>query len=547
MSDVGDMLYSPDNLTWYLSKGGAQWSSTSWILPVEECRRLLGLLSNETATKIVSGTESDWEDSTVEAEALTGAIAKYINGTVLTCLDHAPVFTRSSLVRASVLGVLAILSLLGNAATIFSIERSRKHSWSTVYTLILHLSVSDLFVTVFCIAGEAGWICTVEWAAGNLACKVFKFMQMFSLYLSTFVLVLIAVDRFIAVRYPMRSLTAKRCNRYIGVVWIISCLLSIPQLFIFHVEKGPFYEDFYQCVTYGFYSYPWQEQLYTTFSLVCMFVLPLVILVSTYVSTIITIARSEKVFKAERGRGPRSHPTDVNRCRLMRRAKIKSLRISVVIVVAFVVWWTPYYTMMIIFMFLNPGKRLSEDLQSGIFFFGMSNSLVNPLIYGAFHLWRPSGHKSSYRSTGFNSVNFSREGSTRRSTATNVSILNRTASRKKATASSMPPTAASMSVPRLLEEEAALVASPNNTPLQQLDELGVRHPRHHHHHHHHMKRHHGRSRRHRSSKQPVGGDGNILLVSSHRRKSNSSNGMSSSETQRDSSKSIDCEITINGS
>ena len=28
-------------------------------------------------------------------------------------------------------------------------------------------------------------------------------------------------------------------------------------------------------------------------------------------------------------------------------------------------------------------------MQSAIFFFGMSNSLINPLIYGAFHLWKP--------------------------------------------------------------------------------------------------------------------------------------------------------------
>lgn len=28
--------------------------------------------------------------------------------------------------------------------------------------------------------------------------------------------------------------------------------------------------------------------------------------------------------------------------------------------------------------------QLSDDLQSGIFFFGMSNSLINPLIYGLF-------------------------------------------------------------------------------------------------------------------------------------------------------------------
>ena len=56
------------------------------------------------------------------------------------------------------------------------------------------------------------------------------------------------------------------------------------------MEKGPFYEEFYQCVTFGFYTEPWQEQLYTTFSLVCMFVLPLLVLISTYVSTVITIS-----------------------------------------------------------------------------------------------------------------------------------------------------------------------------------------------------------------------------------------------------------------
>lgn len=59
---------------------------------------------------------------------------------------------------------------------------------------------------------------------------------------------------------------------------------------VFSVAKGPFYEDFYQCVTHGFYTERWQEQAYTTMSLIFMFILPLIILVSTYVSTIRTIA-----------------------------------------------------------------------------------------------------------------------------------------------------------------------------------------------------------------------------------------------------------------
>jgi gonadotropin-releasing hormone receptor len=86
-------------------------------------------------------------------------------------------------------------------------------------------------VTLFCLAGEAAWSYTVAWVAGNAECKIFKFLQMFSLYLSTFVLVLIGVDRFVVVRYPMKSLNnARRLNRLIIFVWILSLTLSIPQV-----------------------------------------------------------------------------------------------------------------------------------------------------------------------------------------------------------------------------------------------------------------------------------------------------------------------------
>ncbi|XP_033221124.1 gonadotropin-releasing hormone receptor [Belonocnema kinseyi] len=337
----------------------------------------------------------------------------------VTCLEHAPNLTNSAYFKAIVLAIMTVLSLIANAATIYSIAKNRRkrQSCSAIYTLILHLSIADLLVTIFCIGGESIWSYAVSWIWGNVACKVFKFLQMFSLYLSTFILVLIGVDRFVAVRYPMKSLnTAQRCKRLVILIWILSIILSIPQFVIFHEAQGPFIEEFTQCVTHGFYTEKWQEQLYTTLSLVFMFVLPLVILITTYVSTVITISRSEKVFRTELANSYSNHVAgDINRRRLMHRAKTKSLRISVVIVAAFVIWWTPYYSMMIIFMFLNPDKHLSEDMQTGIFFFGMSNSLVNPLIYGAFHLWPQRRYQRNHY----------RDGSTlqHRSTVTNASFM----------------------------------------------------------------------------------------------------------------------------
>ncbi|XP_049872100.1 gonadotropin-releasing hormone receptor [Pectinophora gossypiella] len=342
--------------------------------PIEKC--LEANLFNETNTEDIMN------------------LLLYYNGTKVMCLDHAPVLTKSTIVRASILSAMAVLSFFGNLATIISLKmgkRSRgraRPSWTAIYSLIFQLSVADLLVTVFCIAGEAAWSFAVQWYAGNIACKLFKFVQMFALYLSTFILVLIGVDRWLAVKYPMKSMaTATRSGRLVIIAWVLSFLLSIPQAVIFRVARGPFIEEFHQCVTHGFYTERWQEQAYTTLSLIFMFILPLLILISTYVSTVRTIAQSEKVFKPEVMRPEKYLTPDMNRRRLIDRAKMKSLRMSVVIVAAFIVWWTPYYVMMIIFTFLNPDKNQSEELLSGIFFFGMSNSLVNPVIYGAFHLW----------------------------------------------------------------------------------------------------------------------------------------------------------------
>ncbi|XP_011342809.1 gonadotropin-releasing hormone receptor isoform X2 [Ooceraea biroi] len=294
-------------------------------------------------------------------DVLVDRSVAYLPSKNITCLEHAPKLTKAVYLKVIILGVMSVLSLVCNSATIYSITKNRRkqRGCSAIYTLILHLSIADLLVTVFCMAGDAIWSYNVAWLWGNAACKIFKFLQMFSLYLSTFVLVLIGVDRFVAVRYPMKGLNAsQKCSRFLLLAWVLSFILATPQVAIFHVAQGPFIEVFTQCVTHGFYTEAWQEQLYASFSLFFMFILPLVILITTYVSTVITISRSQTMFRTEPARNTTyARNGDINRRRLMHRAKTKSLRISVVIVMAFLIWWTPYYTMMIILLFLNPDEH----------------------------------------------------------------------------------------------------------------------------------------------------------------------------------------------
>lgn len=173
-------------------------------------------------------------------------------------LENAPQLTDKVILKVIVLSLMGIISLVGNAATIWNIQKNRitrralRHNCSAIYTLILHLSVADILVTFFCIIGEALWSYTVQWIAGEAACKLVKIFQMFALYLSTNVLVLIGFDRWVAVKYPMKSkfLNTSRflvriivkaflrsfidsCFQFIFFqvfVYVISFVLSLPQV-----------------------------------------------------------------------------------------------------------------------------------------------------------------------------------------------------------------------------------------------------------------------------------------------------------------------------
>lgn len=47
------------------------------------------------------------------------------------------------------------------------------------------------------------WRITVSWRAGDIACKVIRFLQACVTYSSTYVLVALSIDRYDAITHPM--------------------------------------------------------------------------------------------------------------------------------------------------------------------------------------------------------------------------------------------------------------------------------------------------------------------------------------------------------
>lgn len=150
-------------------------------------------------------------------------------------LGEPPRMTGLVLVRVAVLALIGGVSLVANVMALASIFRMRQrrmssHS-STLYTLLAHMAVADLLVTSFCIVAEAAWTYTIEWLADDITCKAVKYAQVFALYLSTFILIVLALDQLLIVRYPLRKdANIVLIRRAVIAAWILAALLSLPQV-----------------------------------------------------------------------------------------------------------------------------------------------------------------------------------------------------------------------------------------------------------------------------------------------------------------------------
>lgn len=88
-----------------------------------------------------------------------------------------------------------VLSSIGNITVLVMLIKRRMKRPSRIDTMLTHLAVADLLVTLLMMPLEIGWAITVTWQAGDLMCRIMMFARVFGLYLSSFVLVCISVDR----------------------------------------------------------------------------------------------------------------------------------------------------------------------------------------------------------------------------------------------------------------------------------------------------------------------------------------------------------------
>ncbi|XP_078386097.1 gonadotropin-releasing hormone II receptor-like isoform X2 [Cetorhinus maximus] len=293
-----------------------------------------------------------------------------------------PVFTVAARARVIVTFCFFAMSMFSNTAVLLSVIKKRRNSHIRI--LILSLTIADLTVTVLVMPLDTVWNITIQWYAGDMACKALNFLKLFAMYASALVLVVISLDRHSAILNPFSFISASHRNKLmLSIAWIASVLLAAPQ--VRHVHGM----NFTQCVTYGSFTEHWHETFYNMFTFITLYVTPLTVMVICY-SRILWEIR--KQMKGNRARTQNDYIT---------RARMKTLKLTIIIVASFIICWTPYYLLGLWYWF-KPDilKNVPEYVNHVLFLFALLHTCSDPLIYG---FYTPSFRKdimTCWRGTG---------------------------------------------------------------------------------------------------------------------------------------------------
>lgn len=142
-----------------------------------------------------------------------------------------PTFSPAAQVRVGVTFALFALSAGCNLAVLRAVGGRGSGRRPHIRLLLRHLAAADLLVSVLVMPLDAVWNITLQWRAGDMACRLLMYLRLLAMYASAFVTVVISLDRQAAILRPLAIARARTRNRaMLRAAWILSAGLAVPQV-----------------------------------------------------------------------------------------------------------------------------------------------------------------------------------------------------------------------------------------------------------------------------------------------------------------------------
>ncbi|CAL4121863.1 unnamed protein product, partial [Meganyctiphanes norvegica] len=137
-------------------------------------------------------------------------------------------------VKALVMGLVIIASVLGNLLVIVSVARYHKLRVLTNY-FVVSMAFADMLVALMAMFFNASVQITNTWLFGAVMCDLWNSMDVYFCTVSILHLCCISIDRYTAIvqplDYPMR-MTRKTVLLMLAVVWVAPVTISVLPIFL---------------------------------------------------------------------------------------------------------------------------------------------------------------------------------------------------------------------------------------------------------------------------------------------------------------------------
>uniref|UniRef100_A0A8C2YVL5 Arginine vasopressin receptor 2b, tandem duplicate, 1 n=1 Tax=Cyclopterus lumpus TaxID=8103 RepID=A0A8C2YVL5_CYCLU len=300
----------------------------------------------------------------------------------------APRDKRLAQVKIALLSIIFITAGILNFGLLLVLWKRRKRL-SRMRVFVFQLCVADLVVTFFQVCPQLMWDITDRFVGPDVLCRAVKYLQVVGMFASSYMVVVMTLDRHQAICNPMVTFQRRRAhwNGPVCAAWCVSFIGSLPQIFIFsRVEVAP---GVYDC--WAQFVKPWGPRAYVTWTTLVIFVLPLLAVIVCQVR-ICRIVRVNFHMKTQQvtGQPPSSRASSVAG---VSKARVKTVKMTVVIVLAYVVCWTPFFTVQLWSVWDTEAPTHTATFAI-LMLLASLNSCANPCIYLLFSGKLPKTLKS---------------------------------------------------------------------------------------------------------------------------------------------------------
>ncbi|XP_053178997.1 trace amine-associated receptor 13c-like [Scomber japonicus] len=265
---------------------------------------------------------------------------------------------------------IVLLTVSLNLLVVISISHFRQlHTTTNVF--LLSLAVSDLLVGLTVMPTEIV-IHQSCWFPGKITCDVFLFLSFILTSSSVGSMVLISVDRYVAICVPLHyssMITTKRAKICVSLCWLCSVIYNFIILKDNMSQKYMFNPCSQECTVF-ISSISWIVDFIVTFFG------PVTVIIVLYMRVFVVAVSQARVMRSQIV-AVKSRTLIV----VARKSEMKAARALGIVLLVFIVCLCPLYCP---FLAGEDSTFDGSSAQSWIF---SCNSTLNPLIYAFFYPW----------------------------------------------------------------------------------------------------------------------------------------------------------------